>query len=319
MKNPKYNTIHIDRRTFLKNSTLATAGLATYISSVSAMGSGQGYEIPEMPPERFFPIAAINDTIHLLQLEGELSDTLKQALTARPDLARMGSLTARRSGSLSGFLTKLKTAGSQENDSLAHLAMIAGAAMFSGVEQVLGKLHTNKANESTEKAIYHDVAVLQGISEGSKGALNLDGVSEQEVISIFEMMWHRSLIKLHTTKPDLTDTQAWILRFSDFVENQKEVYKAYAAAYLKKKPDQYEKYVVRPNIYNVNDDLLTILRSPEKKLFGSNNAHLKQALNQKNDVSVYTQSILQAYDRMHRLNGFWKDERYENEVADIFD
>ena len=319
MKNPKYNTIHIDRRTFLKNSTLATAGLATYISSVSAMGSGNGYEIPEMPQERFFPIAAINDTIHLLQLEGELSDTLRQALTARPDLARMGSLTARRSGNLSGFLTKLKTAGGQENDSLAHLAMIAGAAMFSGVEQVLRKLHTIKANESTEKAIYHDVAVLQGISEGSKGSLNLDEVSEQEVISIFEMMWHRSLIKLHTTKPDLTDTQAWILRFSDFVENQKEVYKAYAGAYLKKKPDQYEKYVVRPNIYNVNDDLLTILRSPEKKLFSSNNAHLKQALNQKNDVSVYTQSILQAYDRMHRLNGFWKDERYENEVADIFD
>ena len=319
MKNPKYNTIHIDRRTFLKNSTLATAGLAAYISSVSAMGSGNGYEIPEMPQERFFPIAAINDTIHLLQLEGELSDTLRQALTARPDLARMGSLTARRSGNLSGFLTKLKTAGGQENDSLAHLAMIAGAAMFSGVEQVLRKLHTIKANESTEKAIYHDVAVLQGISEGSKGSLNLDEVSEQEVISIFEMMWHRSLIKLHTTKPDLTDTQAWILRFSDFVENQKEVYKAYAGAYLKKKPDQYEKYVVRPNIYNVNDDLLTILRSQEKKLFSSNNAHLKQALNQKNDVSVYTQSILQAYDRMHRLNGFWKDERYENEVADIFD
>ena len=131
-------------------------------------------------------------------------------------------------------------------------------------------------------------------------------------------MWHRSLIKLHTIKPDLEDTRAWILRFTDFVHNQKEVYRAYAQAYLKKKPDLHDKYITRPNVYNANDELITILRSPEKKLFRSTAGNLKKILAQKEGVSVYTKAILKAYSHAHRLNDFWKGKHSKDEVAAIF-
>ena len=320
----KYIDPLLGRRTFLKSSTMAAAGFATYISSVPAMGPVPAGEVPAMLQERFFPISAINDTINLLQLEGRLSDVLKNALNARPDLVRMGGLVSRRSGNLSGFTAELRSAGTAESKSTAHLAMILGAAMFSGVKTTLGTLYPNhktdnKGDEVAVKAIYHDVAVLQGISEGSIGPLDLTSVTEKEMISLFEMMWHRSLIKLHTTKPDLSDTQAWILRFTDFVKNQDKVYKEYATAYLKKKPDQYEKYVVKPNIYNANDALITALRSPGKKLFGNTSENLKQALDQREGVSVYTKAILQAYRHAHQLNGFWEGKYQKNEIAAIFD
>lgn len=321
MTHSKYVNIPVDRRTFLKNTTLATAGLTTYLSSMPVMGREHGRD-DLLLHERFFPIAAINDTINLLQLEGQLSGVLKNAMDGWQNVARMGGLGARRAGSLSAFATRLKSNGSGEKNA-RQAALILGAAMFTGIEETLTSLYpgvkqTNKAEDAGLKAIYHDVAVLKGISEGSKGPIKLNSVSEEEMISLFEIMWHRSLIKLHTIKPDLEDTRAWILRFTDFGNNQKEVYKAYAQAYLKKNPDLYDKYITRPNVYNTNDELLTILRSPEKKLFRSTAGNLKKILAQKEGVSVYTKAILKAYSHAHRLNDFWKGKHNKDEIAAIF-
>ena len=166
MTHSKYINIPVDRRTFLKNATLATAGLTTYLSSMPVMGIEHRRD-DLLLHERFFPIAAINDTIHLLQLEGQLSSVLKNAMDKWQNVARMGGLGVKRAGNLSEFATRLKSNGSGEKNA-RQAALILGAAMFTGIEETLassyaGDKQTNKEEDARLKAIYHDVAVLKGI------------------------------------------------------------------------------------------------------------------------------------------------------------
>ncbi|MEM6561336.1 MAG: hypothetical protein AAF656_07030, partial [Planctomycetota bacterium] len=109
--------------------------------------------------------------------------------------------------------------------------------------------------------IYHDVFTLKNIvaKHGPYTSALLDAEDEGKFAEVMDTLLGRSLVRLHTIKPDVSDTHAWFERLFDAMQEfhiridiYRQIMRDWDAAEVKR-------YVEEPNFYNVADPMIDVI------------------------------------------------------------
>jgi hypothetical protein len=143
------------------------------------------------------------------------------------------------------------------------------------------------------------------------------GVYTEGMMDFIHSLVKKSLIEMHTFKPDYDDVDGWLERI---FERQQCFYvdlKRYAKAIIEPDPDKWKTYITDINFFDSTDPVIVIakrLRKDDKV----SNEELDTALAATNR-SHYAQALIKAYKYVLTASDFFINEMTTEELMEKFD
>ena len=187
------------RRDLLKAAGLASAGLAlappAFARGGGAARAFDALRVPALPA-----VGALDDALALYAYAVPMPARFAGAVLNHPDLVRTAGLLPATPPDAVALLDAFRADHDAEG-AAEKAAFGAGWLAHRAATAELG------GAASDEAAVYRAAEVLRDRGRGAGPG------DPDDVEALFNAMWHRTMIRLHTLKPDERDVEGWMGRF----------------------------------------------------------------------------------------------------------
>ena len=209
------------RRAVLKAGALSGAALfttgwaslgATPLATAASLAGGAA-AVPSLAR-----IAAVDDAVRLWLYSFDSPAWVVGRVLNRIDITRVAAILPATAAEVADLLEDARATYAAEVADPSQKA-VAPPRTAERVAFGLGWLAHHAAESplglpaGDDGRLARDVAVLQSYALDGAAPPDADAVE-----SLYDVMWHRALVRLHTLKTDESDVEAWIHRFMGFVE-----------------------------------------------------------------------------------------------------
>ncbi|WP_020531273.1 hypothetical protein [Flexithrix dorotheae] len=259
-----------NRRKFIQKSAVVGSALPFLSSFTTLLNSPSStYFSQKGISERITPVALIFDAVNISKITGMLPDVTSNALNEFPDIAGIGGTFPESKEHIEQLFGMIKEQplNQKEMEQFQKLTAFAiGWTLHFSLVKDLKTLHSSDSPQNelgmTTTALYRDVAILKAFSE--RGKSTKSKVSEEDLANLFDTFWPRSLIKIHTLKPDMEDADTWITNLIDFTNKDDVILKKYAQIYLNPEQKLQKQFVEKANFYNSEDGIISLAAKVQK-------------------------------------------------------
>lgn len=301
--------MNIDRRSFLKNTSLTTAGMLFMPSILQAEGI---FSTQNLTNNNFFPIpltliSVIEDSCMLTFMSGMLTEDMQNAVLSdihvRPpgNKGRMAGVLPPMDKRLIELLEKLKN--NKEADRYhAKLSVAAGWAIKNAVHGTFREFFDGKTTQdAAEAGIHMDATVLGNLSVPVH---NPTRASAQEMEELLNIIVPRAITRTHTIKPDSDDGIGWVNRMTEKRKVMKEKFGYYARAIVN--PD---KSYLPENFYQYDDPIISAARDLQNAKDLKKNDVVMQLTNKSLPGSMYGMAVRKSTDNILAINDYMSKRR----------
>lgn len=255
--------MNINRRNFIKNTSLSAAGMMFIPSILRA----EGLSVSDSKTNRnfcpvpFTLISIIEDSAMLTYMLGKLSEVSRNALVSdihfRPTVSgnkgRMAGVLPPLDKRLLTLIKFLKN--NQETEKYpAKLSVAMGWAVRNATHTTFLDFFEGKDPEAvSQSGIHMDATVMRHLSLPD---FDPSRASAEEMEELLNIIVPRAITRTHTLKPDSDDGIGWVNRMSEKRRNMKNKFAHYASAMVK--PDVK---FLPPNFYDADDKIIQIARA----------------------------------------------------------
>ena len=139
--------------------------------------------------------------------------------------------------------------------------------------------------------LYYDAYMLRQIStdpdSGTPG--------EKDAQDFLNTLLARMVTRLHTFKPDYLDGPGWVVRMSEWREENPAKMNQYGSLIAEDDPEMYKQFVKRHNVYDPEDRLLDLLR---KNGASADPGEVDKLIMSDPGNSIYTKSLVRGYENV---------------------
>lgn len=296
----------IDRRLFLKNTSLAGAGLIsagtieTLIANVLAGAEDQGLVRRSLTPSFI-----LEDVLRLVHLS-EFSDDFVEALQINRQLFHRGAAFRLPVDEWSTLIDQVDgTWGGKDtrDDGQTLLALLAGASMYSAMDRDLpmasSDLKTVVPTLSDEQ-IYHDVWIMKEMQNADPASRAIPmseslEIEPGEVAELFHLVRQRNLIRMHTIRPEFADVETWLEQVLTLQHILEEENVRYAQIYCNPISAGIDKEMI--TFYDRDDAIIRLARGLQMSVTELP-YDLMDSIEQAGSQSMYAQVLSQCMERL---------------------
>lgn len=261
--------------------------------------------------EKIVHTAVVDDCARIVQQDAAICPAFKTVLAEHLELARLGGATRLGDRHNPGLLTRYRELWPERGRHPAlgaKLAFVLGwlshRAADRNFKRVFRALDADCPHRPTDCSIYQDAEIMRqvyagqfpfpshAVEPGMASHPAAAAVSVDAVADLFEGMWQRFLIRIHTFIPDDTDPDAWLEQVVRLHQARTVDLRRYAEAYLAPDPDKVRRFIVDCNFYNPADPLLRQLAALRQ---GGQLAGLTPAVEEGPAASLYARAVSRAY------------------------
>ena len=320
-----------NRRDFLRQISYGSTAILISPSILSACQTGTvPGEKNSIDLDGIIPITFINDAAGLILMNGNISETTREALTADINLNISGNMSRIAAGlclpevKILDLLAKLKREWSDRDSDmkLEHkYSLFLGWIIYSGFRTVTGDLYhklINKGYHYDDIRIFHDAFMFRQISNISSTTDPLCSV--QELAELFQIMLPRMITRLHTFMPDSDDGKQWVLDITEWRKANKKLMSKYAAAYVNPSTENIERFILQPGFYAVDDQIIQIARKLHNGVHVSAE-EISSTLKSDSGNSLYAKSLVRGLKKAELTDQYFTDKLshsdFSNQIASI--
>ena len=305
----------INRRDFLTRTAAVGAGLTlglpafgrstpSFTLTAEALAAGT----------HLTPFLVVNDALHLTLLNPTISADLKAAMIAHQGFLHASGALARDKRDVVALLATIRDGwatrdGQKVERHVAHGDMLdsklAFAAGWMANQAAWETLYSDagRTGDLDDRAVYHDVTLLHALAQGEPVAPSGATPSVDDLTQLFQLMYLRTYMRMHTIDPDFDDVEAWILRVVRLNSDLEALTRRYAEAYLQPDAAKLSRYVETPNFYEASDPLLQLARSLHQG-HAASVTDLEEALAASPGRCQYAQALGHAYRVLESVSAF---------------
>lgn len=215
--------------------------------------------------------AVVDDCARLVLASREVCSVFRDALTNHLDLARLGGITRHGDEHNPGLLEALRArfrAGQAGAHDLRKLAFVIGWLSHRAADRQMKRIWRveipgEKATGSpTDCSVYHDAFLLrEHYGLGARPPYVAASLADRPecadaVEQLFQGMWQRMLIAMHTFIPDDEDVEAWLDRVLSRYQHLEVDLRRYAEAIANPDPEKVRRYLDEVNFYSPHDPIV---------------------------------------------------------------
>jgi hypothetical protein len=298
----------IDRRDFFRFLGTGTAGIM--VAPVFLNGctvNGNGNEDNYVNFDGIMPIAMVTDCSSLLLASGTLSERIAAALKADINLPLAGNLS--RLGSSIPFddenvfdaLQGVVSNWDQDTERMAKkLSLILGWVIFRPLKKSMTNIFQKLVDEGYHYdsiRSYFDTYLIRQFSGHRESFAN----REEDLQDLLTGILPRMITRLHTLKPDYKDGLAWVNRMSNWRMENVSRMEHCGTLIAEDDQDLYEHVIRKYNVYNPEDRLIALARSPEG-IAGPEK--VEQVILSDPGNSIYAKSLEKGYQNIQTVQDF---------------
>lgn len=302
----------LNRRDFLTRTAVAGVGLTLGLPAFARNASAFALTADALATgTHLTPILLVEDALRLSLVNPSISADLKAAMIAhRAFMSASGALPGRERD-VTALLATLRDgwAGRDRRKVENHTVngdmfepKLAFAAGWLAQRAALSALYGDQDPGLDDRAVYHDVTLLRAMHQSEPVASEATA-SVEELTQLFQMMYLRAYIRMHTIDPDFDDPEGWILRVVKRNRALDSLAQRYAAAYLQPDVDKLHRYVEAPNFYDVSDPLIQLARTLHQGITESA-IDLDEAVAASSSQSQYARALGHAYQALASVSAF---------------
>ncbi|MDA3797497.1 MAG: hypothetical protein PF692_00245 [Kiritimatiellae bacterium] len=284
--------------------------------------------------------AVVDDCLNfVLNQSEEFSGAFFEAAEKLRPFAQLGGITRHGDKHNPMLLEKLREQyknGEFDDHCLSKLAFVIGWMSHRAADRQFKRIFRSVDPDCefrpTNCSVYHD-AYLFGVSydngntspytpailnPGMEPDENTKLVNVETVEKLFDQMWIRMLIQMHTFIPDDDDIEPWL---DNVCSKRQKIYvdlNRYAAAYANPDKDMYKRFITDINFYDANDKLLEIAEILRQDI-NQNKFELDEPQKVATEQSQYAQALSRAFKYVRAANSFFKYEISMEELVEILD
>ncbi|MFW6227037.1 MAG: hypothetical protein ACOC31_02945 [Bacteroidota bacterium] len=254
----------MNRRNFIKNTTLTTAGMM-FMPSVlqaEAIFSPGNSENKDFCPYPVTLISVIEGSSLLAFISDKMNTETQNALLSdihvRPpaNKGRMAGVLPPLDKRLMTLLRTLKSNPDQDNY-LARLSVAMGWAARNATHLTFHEFFNGKDQQQMiMSGIHMDAVVLRNLSLPD---YNPSQATKEDMEELLNIIVPRAITRTHTIKPDMDDGMGWVNRMSEKRRNMKKRFSDYASAIVN--PDQG---LLPADFYKNDDTFVTLAHKLQK-------------------------------------------------------
>ena len=236
------------RRDLLKAAGLASAGLAVPALARPALAGPGGAALDALRVPSIPAVGALDDALALYAYAAPMPARFAGAVLNHSDLVRTASLLPATPPDAVALLDAFRA----DHDAEGAAEKAAFGAGWLAHRAALSELG---GAASDEAAVYRAAEVLRDRGRGGAG-------SADDVEALFDAMWHRTMIRLHTLKPDDQGVEAWMGRFVAWRREAEARARALAEAVATPDPAARRRYTA--GFYDPADPVVALARTMER-------------------------------------------------------
>ncbi len=296
-------TSHINRRDFLKKSTIAGVGLS--FGGWMSLQPGQAMAAAALANGHVLkmnitPIAIADDCARLAIYSNVTVKPYQQALAQNWDAMRIGGVLRHGEKHIAELLIPARNGMKHGNidPKAARNAAFASGWLFhrAANTELYGK--TTKAGDDAERMIYHDVNVLREMSlaeHGGKMAANPSSPTVNDMHHLLLTLKQRTELRLHTFNPDERNgaTENWVFKLGEWDKDYRPLLARYAEAMVSPDSWKVKKYLEAPVFYDRTDAIIRCARELQAGL--QEPVDLWQSVVAAKSQSLYARALANGY------------------------
>ena len=238
------------RRDLLKAAGLASAGVALAPPAFArpALAGGGGAVLDALRVPALPAVGALDDALALYAYAVPMPARFAGAVLNYPDLVRTAGLLPATPPDAVALLDAFRA----DHDAPAAAEKAAFGAGWLAHRAATAELG---GAASDEAARYRAAEVLRDRGRGGVG-------SADDVEALMEAMWHRTMVRLHTLKPDDQDVEGWMGRFVAWRREAEAEARALAEAIAA--PDAAVRRRHTAGFYDPADPVVALARTMER-------------------------------------------------------
>ena len=230
---------NIDRRDFIKKSTGAGLGLLV-ASSLSASGIFQERKAIRKGMGGLTPISVIDNACLLAFCSGKLSQESQNTISTDIHLrdtpgnkGRLAVVLPPGESKLMDLIEIVKGAGDTKHREEKR-AIVFGWTAVNAVERNINAPDKMMSQEEQESRRFHQDAILiRSFSPDHE----IENIKQKEAEDLINSILTRTIVRIHTIKPDSDDGIGWVNRMSDWRKENKAIANSFSKAIIS--PDRH--------------------------------------------------------------------------------
>lgn len=288
-----------NRRQFLQTSSTATLGMA-FLSPQWVSASKSQFNLAATTRDGLTPNFLAEDVLRLIQID-QFQPSFREALSINMRHFQLGKVWQIPAEELLKVAKDSKENWNNEMNqdrAKTQYALVCGKIAHDTFTQMLPKEDGSTLSDAT---IYRDTYVIKSLQNADPHRQKvpfdrpIEGVSPEEVASLFHVIQQRNLIRMHTIRPEFSDISTWLDNMLAFYETMKADNDRYAMAYCWADAAKVKKYVTDQQFYEPTDTPIQAARQFQMTLMtGKTN----QLMNRKAVVSIYGKALNEALSKL---------------------
>ncbi|MBA3846838.1 MAG: hypothetical protein H0X45_09360 [Planctomycetes bacterium] len=287
--------------------------------------------------ENIVHTAVVDDCRRLILHGTGVGEAVRDAWTRHHELSRLGGITRSGDTCIPRILDRARQAHPQGALSEPHASRVAFAlgwlahrATDRQMKIVFRQAEPGQRLSPSACSVYHDVTALRevyamGAEPYRSGIVSpgLDGhpaaaLANDAVIDLFHALLQRSLIELHTLKPDEHDPESWIDALAKLRQRFRVELPRYAQALTHPDPELHQRFVVATRFYDAGDPLIALARALQHGT-ALPKVDLDQALAASANGSLYARAVARAYRSVSAADAFLRGTLDDEGFAERID
>lgn len=178
-------------------------------------------------------------------------------------------------------------------------ALVLGSICHNGLIQTLNESTSPnrwKSNETKSLRSHQDAIVLRNTAV-LKDELHTDQEKVEMFEELFDALWQRTLLRMHTLNPDTDNIQQWMDSLFNWLSRDSELRQEYAE-------DMVNHNVEKTEFYDANDSIIVHLHGNES--LGEN--YDINELVSKSQSSIYARAVQNSYSNLSAMNDYLSRE-----------
>ncbi len=306
----------IKRRQFIQSSLLATAG-AMILNPRDLFATPTSILAKDSVPDRSLsPFVLLDDLVRLIELS-DLDESIRTAIRENVDFFQASRFWRLPDEELVKLFKRVKTAWKSENSG-TQLTFCGGSVVHRTLDKWLKPDSGAELNDLPERVLYQDTYVMKMLQNADPNRKKLSikeslkGVAPEQMAEVFHLIQQRNLIRTHTIKPELEETESWLGDFLAYYHQLDTDNERYAQVYCNPDPTKVDQYILKPNFYDENDAIIKTTRSVQMGL--AEGLTKVDSLVKTEPNSIYGKALHEALKRMLSVGQYVVSEISEEQL-----
>ncbi len=261
-------------------------------------------------------------------------DRLKHAWETQQAAGQLGGITRQADNFSVGILERMRDTPADDADANAKIAFVLGALTHRSVDRHMKPIFDFFKKQDdypgyNECTIYADVQTLQEVYADDdrvfpKGFLDRDTSPSREGLeTLFQHVMRRSLVKLHTFKPQakegIDELEGWLDRFLGASQEFKIRVDRYLDIAGDPDPEKWRRYLVETNVYNRDAAILRLARKAQHGESVANDEVMQAMQGTGIADGRYARALARALEYLLAAGAFWRGEIDSEAATKAFD